>query len=185
MELTELGGLQEAALGGHRRLLARGTRAHPWSRRAPSRVGGILQIDREPSGKQSVQGNDRFGRLDLHDRELEGQDDRSLEGLGWQGASGYEQAVRAGVLHGRQVEERRDRGGEAFLRSGQLPQADWRSIARYDRWARCASMLRLSLQRALLWLTQRACTIWCGLRRWRQTGTTPNPGDLGSGRIKS
>src|SRR5256885_6738763 len=47
MERPELGSLPQAALGGHRRLLARAARPDPGTRRASKRVGRALQIDRK------------------------------------------------------------------------------------------------------------------------------------------
>src|SRR5688500_14964357 len=43
-----------------------------------------------------------------------------LEGTRWQSSPANEQHLRAGVLHRRAVEERRNRRGEAFLRSGEF-----------------------------------------------------------------
>ena len=69
---------RKAALGGHRGVLAGPAGTDTWSRCPPSRVGSVLQVHREPSGEQPVQGDVRLGRLDVHDREVEGKDDRTV-----------------------------------------------------------------------------------------------------------
>jgi hypothetical protein len=117
MELAELGSFSQAAFVRHEGLLARAAGSDTWPRRAPGRVSSVLQIHREPPRKQPVPGDVRLGRLDVHHRAVEGQDDRPLE-KGWTARSMTRPARRSRSSSA-------DCGAELVLRSGWFPQADW------------------------------------------------------------
>jgi hypothetical protein len=72
----------------------------------------------------------RLWRLDLHDRQMDGKDDRPVARAGREGPSGDRKDVRARVLHSRPMEERGDRRGKPVLRPSRLSETNRRVIGR-------------------------------------------------------